>query len=326
MTGIGTAVDAALDRSIVLGYATVGLLARRRLPGWPADAPRMDGRAVLVTGAAGGLGLASACGYARLGATVYALARSAARAADAVAAIQSAAPGADVRPEACDVSSLAAVRDFGADFAEREPRLDVLVNNAGVMPDARARSAEDHELMFATHVLAPLALVTVLGGVLLRSAPSRVINVSSGGMYSQGLPVDDWESEQIAYGPKTVYARTKREEVVITELMAERLRERGVAVHAMHPGWADTDGVRRRMRVLRNVTRPILRSSEEGADTIVWLGAAPEAVDATGLFWQDRRPRPTHYRFGAGPNSERDRQALWRYCQAALGEAGIASL
>jgi dehydrogenase/reductase SDR family member 12 len=309
---IGQLIDTALDRSIALGYGSVGLEARRRLPGWPADPPRMDGAVVLVTGAASGLGLASARGFARLGATVHALARDEARAGQSVG-----------QPEGCDVSDLGALRAFAEDFARREPRLDLLVNNAGVMPDERTRSPDGHELTFATHVLAPLALTMLLAEQLGRGAPGRVINVSSGGMYGQALPAGDWESERIAYSPKRLYARTKREQIVITELMAERLRGRGVVVHAMHPGWVDTEGVRRWMPVFRRITRPIIRTPDQGADTIVWLGAAPEPAERTGLFWHDRMPRPTHYRLGASPDSGGDRQALWRYCVEALAAAGI---
>jgi dehydrogenase/reductase SDR family member 12 len=316
--------DTALDRSIVLGYGRIGLLARRRLPGWPADPPRMDGAAVLVTGAASGLGLAAACGFARLGATVYALARDSGRAGQAVAQIGASVPGADARAKACDLSSLAAVNSFAAEFAAREPRLDVLVNNAGVMPSDRTRSVDGHELMFATHVLAPLALGTLLAGLL-----TRIINVGSGGMYTQSLPENgDWESDRTPYGPKKLYARTKREQVVITELLAERLRGRGVVVHAMHPGWADTEGVRRSMPTFETAIRPIIRTAEEGADTIVWLGAAPEPLCESGLFWHDRRPRPTHYRIGPSPSGDdaRERDELWAYCAGALREAGIESL
>jgi dehydrogenase/reductase SDR family protein 12 len=319
-------IDTALDRSIALGYGRLGFLVRERMPGWPAEPPRIDGHTVLITGAASGLGLASACGFARLGATVHALARGEGRAAAAVAEIARAVPGADVRPQVCDLASLAAVASFGERFAAAEPRLDVLVNNAGTMPAERTHSADGHELMFATHVLAPIALTSLLAGPLTRGAPSRVINVSSGGMYAQSLPVGDWESERTEYSPRKLYARTKREEVVITELMAARLYERGVAVHAMHPGWSDTEGIRRSMPGFRSLTRPILRSAEDGADTIVWLGAAREPLAHTGLFWHDRRPRPTHYHLGASPDSQADREALWRHCGQALDAAGIAGL
>ena len=317
-----TAIDTALDRTIVLGYGRIGLLARRRLPGWPADPPHIDGARVLVTGAASGLGLAAACGFARLGATVHALARDPGRAEQAATDIRASVPGADVRAQACDLSSLAAVKSFAEGFATAEPRLDVLVNNAGVMPADRTRSVDGHELMFATHVLAPLALTTLLAPLL-----GMVINVSSGGMYTQSLAKDDdWEAERAAYSPPRLYARTKREQVAITEVMADRLRDRGVVVHAMHPGWADTEGIRRSMATFRTAIRPIIRTADEGADTIVWLGAAPEARRQTGLFWQDRRPRPTHYRFGPSPGGGPERARLWDYCEAALARAGIPAL
>jgi dehydrogenase/reductase SDR family member 12 len=315
-------IDTALDRSIVLGYGRIGLAARRRLRGWPADPPRIDGAAVLVTGAASGLGLAAARGFARLGATVHALAREPGRADQAAEEVRASVPGADVRAQACDLSSLAAIKSFAEGFAAREPPLDVLVNNAGVMPPERTRSVDGHELMFATHVLAPLALTTLLAGGL-----GRVINVSSGGMYTQPLPRGDWESDHTAYRPKQLYARTKREQVAITRVMADRLRDRGVIVHGMHPGWADTAGIKRSMPTFRTIIGPIIRTAEEGADTIVWLGAAPEPLLETGLFWHDRRPRPTHY--GVGPTrgaSERGLAELWAYCEAALAAAGIGPL
>jgi dehydrogenase/reductase SDR family member 12 len=323
---IADVIDTVFDRSIALGYGRPGLLVRERMPGWPADPPRIDGETVLITGAASGLGLAAAVGFARLGARVHALARDDWRAAQEVERIVAAVPGGDVTPGSCDVSDLGAVRSFGERFAAAETRLDVLVNNAGTMPADRTRSPDGHELTFATHVLAPLALTTVLAGPLTRGAPSRVINVSSGGMYGQSLPTGDWESDRTEYSAKRFYARTKREEVALTILMAERLRERGVAVHAMHPGWVDTDGVRRWMPTFRALTRPILRTPEQGADTIVWLGAARKPLAQTGLFWHDRRPRPTHYGLAASPDSQADRQELWRHCEQALAAAGIAGL
>jgi dehydrogenase/reductase SDR family member 12 len=307
-------VDTALDRSIALGYGDVGLRVRRALPGWPADPPRMDGQVALVTGAASGIGLAAAAGFARLGASVRVLARTQQRAGDAVAQVLEQVPGADVRPVACDVSSLAELRAFVARFIAEEERLDVLVNNAGVMPDARERSADGVELTFATHVLAPWTLIDGLRDLLARSAPARVINVGSGGLYGQSLPAGDPQSERTRYGPKKIYARTKRQQLVITEQWAERLAGTGIVVHAMHPGWVDTQGVREWLPVFRVVTRPIIRGPEQGADTIVWLGAAPEPLRCSGRFWHDRRTRPTHYRLGAGEDSEAARRELWETC------------
>lgn len=319
-----TAIDTLLDRTIAPGYGNLGLLARRHLPGWPADPPRMDGQVALVTGAGGGIGLATCVGFARLGAGVRAVGRTHDRARTAVDAILRQVPGADVRPVACDISSLGAIKAFAERFIAEEPRLDVVVNNAGVMPAQRSRSADGHELTFASHVLAPFALTALLRDLLVGSAPARIINVSSGGMYSQQIPAGDLQSEHSEYSPKTFYARSKREEVTITEQWAQRLTGTGVVVHAMHPGWVDTQGVRSAMPVFRIVTRPILRTAAQGADTIVWLGAAPAALESTGLFWADRRPRPTHYVVGAAEDPPAVRQELWDACVAMLADAGIS--
>jgi NAD(P)-dependent dehydrogenase (short-subunit alcohol dehydrogenase family) len=234
-------------------------------------------------------------------------------------------PEAAVAGYAADISSLAALRKFAAEFTARESRLDVLVNNAGVMPPHRARSADGVELMFATHVLAPFALTQLLGDLLRASAPARVINVSSGGMYGQALPAGDLQSDHTEYRAARLYARTKRAEVVISEELARRLLGTGVVVHAMHPGWVESKGIREALPVFASVAAPIIRSAPDGADTIVWLGGAPEAVARSGLFWHDRRPRPTHYLFGPGAESAADRRELWDLCQSLVGAGGRPS-
>ncbi|MEU6406829.1 SDR family NAD(P)-dependent oxidoreductase [Streptomyces sp. NPDC046985] len=318
---VSSVIDTVLDRSIVLGYGWPGLFVRRLLPGWPAGPQRMDGKVVLVTGAGSGIGLAAAVGFARLGASVRVLGRTEHRAEEAATLTRERAGAtADVRPVVCDVSSLTALREFADRFRRQEERLDVLVNNAGVMPDEREESADGVELTFATHVLAPWVLIEELTPLLERSAPSLVVNVTSGGQYGQQLPAGDPESRQTSYSPKKIYARTKRAQVVLTEQWADRLRDRGVHVHSMHPGWADTKGVRQWMPVFRALSRPIIRTSAEGADTIVWLGSAPEAVRSTGLFWHDRRPRPTTYAVGAEADAPETREELWQYVAALAGD------
>jgi NAD(P)-dependent dehydrogenase (short-subunit alcohol dehydrogenase family) len=308
---LASALDTALDRTVALGYGRTGLAVRRRLPTWPADPPRMEGKVVAVTGATGGLGLAAAQQFAALGASVRVVGRSAEMGAAAVASIDG-----DARFLPCDVGSLASLEEFTAAFLATEPRLDVLVNNAGVMPPERALSPDGVELAFATNVLGPFVLIDRLAGLLAQTPPSRVINVSSGGMYGQRLDGDDLQNAD--YAPLRAYARTKRAEVVLTEQWSGRLDARGVVVHAMHPGWAATPGITESMARFAKVVKPVLRTPEQGADTIVWLGAAPEPASATGLFWQDRRPRPTHL-FGLKEESATDRQQLWDHCVELAG-------
>jgi NAD(P)-dependent dehydrogenase (short-subunit alcohol dehydrogenase family) len=290
-TMIGSLLDWGLDLTVVGGYTSVGYRIRSR--GWRVkDLGRMDGKVVLVTGATAGLGIAAAERFARLGATVWLVGRSRERAEQARAVIERS--GNDrVQIGLCDLSSLDSVRGFAGRFCDESPRLDVLVNNAGVLPQRRTLSGDGIELALATNVIGPFLLTELLIPILRDSAPARIVNVSSGGMYTQKIRVDDLQSERGDFDGPTVYARTKRAEVILTELWAERLAGTGVVVHAMHPGWADTPGVRSSLPRFHKLTRPLLRTPDQGADTIVWLGAAAEPGRSSGRFWHDRRERPT---------------------------------
>jgi dehydrogenase/reductase SDR family protein 12 len=305
-------LDTALDLSVVGGYTSVGYRIRSR--DWTA-LPRMEDKVVLITGATSGLGLAAADGYARLGATVWLAVRNRERGEDARASILEHRRNADVHLDLCDLSRLESVRRFAERFAAESPRLDVLVNNAGVLTQEREVSADGTELTLATNMIGPFLLTHLLIPVLERSAPTRIVNVSSGGMYTQKLRADDLQSEQEEFDGPTVYARTKRAEVVLTEMWAQRLAGTGVTTHAMHPGWADTAGVRSSLPRFYRVTRPLLRSPDQGADTIVWLGAAAEPAETSGGFWHDRRRRPTHLLPGTR-ETEADRRRLWDACVA----------
>jgi dehydrogenase/reductase SDR family protein 12 len=290
---ISSLLDGALDRSVVAGFTNIGYRIRSRA--WsPSELPRMDGRVVLVTGASSGLGLAATEGFARLGATVWLAVRDPERGEAARARITASSGNNDLHVGICDLSRLESVRRFAERFGDQSPRLDVLVNNAGVMTATRSVSSDGVELTFATNVLGPFLLTSLLIPLLRSSAPARIVNVSSGGMYTQRLRVGDLQSEQGTFDGPRVYARTKRAQVILTEIWAKQLAGTGVVVHSMHPGWADTPGVRSSLPRFHALTRPLLRTPAQGADTIVWLGAAAEPARSSGWFWHDRRPRPPH--------------------------------
>ncbi len=306
-------LDTALDRTVLAGYTNVGYALRSRT--WDDDTLRsMSGKSVLVTGATSGLGLAAAEGFARLGADVTLVARNAERGERARAQVAEHCDGGAARLELCDLAKLTSVRDLARRLDARGDRLDVLVHNAGVLPPERTLTEDGIELTFAVNVVAPFLLTRLLTEKLAASAPSRIITVSSGGMYTQRLHADDLQNAHGEFNGTTAYARTKRAQVLLTEEWARRLADRGIVAHAMHPGWADTPGISASLPRFHRVARPLLRSPAQGADTIVWLGAADEAATSSGGFWHDRRRRPTSLLPWTRATAA-DRSALWRECE-----------
>lgn len=284
------ALDTFLDRTMVAGYTKLGLKVRRSLPGWPAD-PKpgsLTGRHVLVTGASSGLGIGCVESLARLGATVHMIVRDVEKGEKVRARILTEIPGADLQIARCDLADLDDVRRFADEFTV--PSIHAAIHNAGVMPPSRTESAQGHELSMAVHLLGPVLMTELLRGQL---KGARVILVSSGGMYAQRIPADDPEFRHGKYAPATAYARSKRMQVDLLPLLADRWSMDGIDVAAMHPGWADTPGVQESLPGFRRLTRRVLRDGEQGADTSVWLAATDESLPS-GRFWHDRRDRPTH--------------------------------
>ena len=312
-------VDAVLETSVVGSFTKVGYEVRRRLYDWQ-DLTSLDmtGRTVVITGGNSGLGLVTAKALVRIGASVRIVARDAERGATAVEELD-ALGGAPADLYVADLSSLNDVRRLAAEMRERESRLDVLVHNAGALLAERTGSADGHEMTFATMVLGPFLLTSELLP-LLRATPggARVLWIASGGMYTQSLDVDMLEMGAEDYSGTTAYARAKRAQVVLAEEWGKRLRQERIAVHAMHPGWADTPGLETGLPGFRTLLGPILRSPEEGADTIVWLAAAEEPGRLTGKFWLDRAPRSTTKLVPSGATLE-EREKLWALCERLTG-------
>ncbi len=262
----------------------------------------LRGTTVLVTGANSGLGLATTRALAKLGARVVMLCRDATRGEQARAQLG----GLSVELLPLDVSSLADVRRFAAAYSGP---VDVLVNNAGVLPRSLQRTTEGFELTFATNVLGPFALTTLLLPKL-RASRGRVVTVSSGGMYLQKLNLPALQGHGGTFDGTAAYAQTKRAEVVLNHLWAER--EPAISFTAMHPGWADTPGVSGSLPKFHALTKGILRTAEQGADTIVWLAAGPR--QDSGTFWFDRRAVSPWVVPGTR-ESAADRDGLWALCE-----------
>ncbi|WP_230422807.1 SDR family NAD(P)-dependent oxidoreductase [Prauserella cavernicola] len=307
-------LDTLLDRTVVLGYSRWGYRLRRR--GWAQDDPpagSLRGKVVLVTGASSGLGEAAAIDLAKLGAAVVLVVRNVERGERTLERVREAVPEADVSTARCDLSDPGSVREFAA----TRSRVDVLLHNAGVLPKERTENADGHELTLATHVLGPLLLTELLRPVLRESADARVILMSSGGMYTQALAVDDPEYRQGTFRGATAYARTKRMQAELTPLLSQRWSGDGIGAYCLHPGWADTPGVADSLPGFQRLTSKLLRTPAEGADTAVWL-AATRPAPPSGRFWHDRRERPLHLLPRTRPAAGQ-RERLLRYCLEAIG-------
>jgi dehydrogenase/reductase SDR family member 12 len=287
-------VDRALEASVFGSFSRIGFASRRALGLIAPLDDRLDGRACWVTGGSSGLGLTTAIGLARLGAQVRLVVRDEARGLAAARRIREVTGASDVRVEVCNMSSIASVRELASRILSRDDPVHVLVHNAGVLLHERRESPEGVELTFATNVLGPYLLTTLLLDRLKRSAPSRVLFVTSGGMYTQRLAVDDLQTRDGTFDGPAVYARTKRAEMALCLEWADLWRGSGIVVHAMHPGWADSPGIRAALPGFSRMLGPLLRTPEQGSDTLVWLASAPEPAATSGLLWLDRRPRPLH--------------------------------
>lgn len=310
---LGRALGLLIDPTIALAFARPGFVVHS-LAFRPGDLDvALGGRRCVVTGGNSGLGFETARALADLGAAVVLACRDAGRGEAAAERIRDETGSARVSVCVIDMADLRSVAAGAARIADGGP-VDVLIHNAGLLPAERIETADRLELTFATHVAGPFLLTARLRPALERSRDARVVWVSSGGMYTRRLNVDDPQWTARPYDGVLAYAETKRAQVVLAELWAEAFRGTPVVVSAMHPGWADTPGVQSSLPGFHRIMRTVLRTPAEGADTIVWLAASPAARGAGGRFHLDREPWRTHL-WPSTRESEADRRALWAMCE-----------
>ena len=316
-----TLLDDLAEALVIPSFTRMGFNLRRRLFAWPdAESYAMAGRTVVLTGPTSGLGRAAAGSFARMGANLVLLGRDAGRLAKTQAELLAETPGLDVRTVVVDMASLASVRAAATEVLAIAPRIDVIVDNAGAITATREVTEEGFERTFAIMTLGPFVLVSRLLPRLLESPDPRIVAVTSGGMYTQALPLDDLAYEQGAYTGALAYARAKRAQVALIREWARRLRGTGVVANVMHPGWANTPGLEASLPGFAKLVGGQLRSAAEGIDTMLWLAAAPEARAVSGKLFLDRRVR-LFDRVPSTRLSAADRASLWDAVLALTGEA-----
>jgi NAD(P)-dependent dehydrogenase (short-subunit alcohol dehydrogenase family) len=218
-----------------------------------------------------------------------------------------------------DFSSLAEVRRLAGEVLERYDRLDVLVNNAGLISGQRTETADGYEATFAVNHLAPFLLTNLLLDRLVASAPARVVTVSSRAHLRGELDFDDLDSRR-SYAAMDVYARSKLANVLFTRELARRLEGTGVTANCLHPGVVRSDfgsggDLGGAMGISWSMMQPFLLSPRQGAETSIYLAWSPEVEGVTGEYFDRRRVARTSSRARDAAAAAR----LWRVSAERVG-------
>jgi len=251
----------------------------------------MQGKAVVITGGNAGIGKETAVGLAEQGAQVLITSRDAQRGATAVAEIRARSGNNAVDVVALDLADLGSVRRCAAEVLERSDRLDVLVDNAGLVMSRRTETADGFETTFGVNHLGHFLFTNLLLERLRASAPSRVVVVSSHAhkQARHGLDFDDLQSER-SYRPFSVYGKTKLANIYFARELARRLDGIGVTANSLHPGFVasrfarDGDtGILLQLGVV--IARPFAISPVTGARTPIWLASSSDVDGVSGLYF-----------------------------------------
>ncbi len=260
------------------------------------DVPDMAGKTVVITGANSGIGYETAVALARAGAHTVITARNRPRGEAAAARIRRRSGNPEVDLVLFDLASIASVRAGAAQILERCDRIDVLINNAGVVLSDRRQSHDGFEATFATNHLGPYFLTQLLLDRIKRSAPARIVNVSSVIYRSvAGLDFDDLQT-YANYNPMTAYGRSKLANIYFTTELARRLAGTGVTANCLHPGivrtgfgrHGDAKGV---LAIGVALAQPFMLSPRRGARTSVYLASSPDVAGITGEYFAHRQIR-----------------------------------
>lgn len=326
-------IDGAMEKTVVPSFSSIGSRVRSRVFNWNAlETYSLTGRVVVITGATSGIGEAAAHRYALLGATLVIVARNQQKTDALISDLKKASSNNDIHPVIADLGEQDDVRKAAAQISDEWPVIDVLAHNAGALFNERQHASNGTDLSVELMVAAPFLLtgllldnlkqaasMTTRGTTVVSPSPARVLTMSSGGMYTEALHVDKLQMDDSDYQGAKQYARAKRAQVILSEMWASRVPASQVVFHALHPGWVQTPGITEALPGFSKLLAPLglLRSADEGADTMVWLSVDDQPLEKTGLFWHDRKARAIDMseKTRAADNSE-SRMQLWHWCES----------
>jgi NAD(P)-dependent dehydrogenase (short-subunit alcohol dehydrogenase family) len=286
--------------------------------------PDMQGKTVVVTGGNSGIGFETAVALASMGARVLITARNADKGRAAVAAITQRVGGeGGVQLVVFDLADLASVRRGAEEILEQAPRLDVLVNNAGLVLTERAETIDGYEATFAINHLGPFLLTNLLLDRMTASVPSRIVNVSSTAHNAarKGLPFDDLQTTH-GYRGMRVYGQSKLANILFTLELSRRFADKGLTANSLHPGTVRTgyggDGDAHGFLAFGiKIASPFFLSPAKGARTSVYLASSPEVEGVTGEYFVKCKPRNPR-RWAQDPEAARH---LWEVSEELVGLA-----
>ena len=300
-------LDKILDLTVFFSFDSYGYKRHKKYFNKNQNYQSLEGKVCLITGANKGIGFYTAEALCRKGAKVYLLCRDSSRGKLAVSNLV--AKGYKAILETVDVSESESIRKFTANFSEK--KVDILIHNAGLIPNKRILTNDNVELAFATHLLGPHLLTSSLVSKL---KGGRVIWITSGGMYLKKFTLSKARNVSGKYNGISSYAYTKRGQVILADIWSAKLIKEDIIVSSMHPGWVDTPGIRKYLPGFTNFLNNRLRSKSEGADTIIWLATSENVILETGKLWFDRKKVKKYLWF----TKERleEKRALWDYCNS----------
>jgi NAD(P)-dependent dehydrogenase (short-subunit alcohol dehydrogenase family) len=252
----------------------------------------MQGKTIVITGGTSGIGAVAARKLAGMGARIILVARSRSRGAVTLAQLEKLAPSRGHKVHYADLSQLAEMKRVATEIAASEPRIDVLINNAGALFNRRRITSDGLEYTFATNHMAYFVLTDILRERLIASAPARIINTASRAHESGNLELDDLQSEKSYFGFR-VYGTSKLCNILFTRTLAQRLQGTGVTANCLHPGFVASSFGDESGGFLALVVRALkifAISPEQGAETIVYLASSPDVAQTSGKYFVKSKP------------------------------------
>ncbi|BBM83770.1 SDR family NAD(P)-dependent oxidoreductase [Candidatus Uabimicrobium amorphum] len=263
----------------------------------------------VVTGANSGIGKAMAQHLARRQARVILVCRNLEKGKQTQKELTMTARNRNVMLEIADLSKINDVERLAYRFSNWYPNIDCLIHNAGVMVQERETTDDDIERTFATNVVGPFLLTMRIYPLLEKSPNPHIIQVSSGGMYTQKIDVDTLQHGPEDYRGVKAYAQSKRAQVMLNKLWADFFRDKNITCSCMHPGWVRTVGLEKSLPRFNKIFAKILRTPDAGADTALWLATLSKPPQS-GKLWFDRSIIPEHVSEKT-KEEEGDFQKLW---------------